>query len=90
MMLEKEGKLDGYDLNQDSAEVILPKEDNSELKIYDMEFLMGDNGGETKENFFGSLDRDNSISITKKKKKKRTLNKKRKTAKLVPEDEDFS
>jgi hypothetical protein len=51
---------------------------------------MGDNGGETKENFFGSLDREASISITKKKKKKRTLNKKRKTAKLVPEDEDFS
>jgi hypothetical protein len=51
---------------------------------------MGDNGGETKDNFFGSLDRENSVSITKKKKKKRIFNKKRKTAKLIPEDEDFS
>ena len=53
-----------------------------------MEFLMGDNGGETKDNFFGSLDREASVSITKKKKKKRILNKKKKPAKLVPEDDE--
>jgi len=41
MVLDKE--VNGYNLNQDSAEVILPKEDNSEIKIYDMEFMM-DNG----------------------------------------------
>ena len=39
----------------------------------------GDGGGETKSNFFGSLDREASISVSKKKKKKRPLNKKKKT-----------
>ena len=29
MVMDKEDKLDGYNLNQDSAEVILPKEENS-------------------------------------------------------------
>ena len=39
----------------------------------------GDGGGETKSNFFCSLDREASISVSKKKKKKRPLNKKKKT-----------
>ena len=29
MVLDKEGKLDGYNPNMDSSEVILPKDDNS-------------------------------------------------------------
>ena len=49
---------------------------------------MGDNGGETKENFFSGLDREANVSITKKKKKKRTLNKKKKPSKIIPDDFD--
>jgi hypothetical protein len=33
------------------------KENNSELKVYDMDFMMNDGAGETKDNFFGSLER---------------------------------
>jgi len=39
--MEKEKRID----QADSSEVILQKEDQSDLKVYDMDFLMGDNGG---------------------------------------------
>ena len=58
-----------------------------------MQFLMGDNGGETKYNFFGSIDRQASIGITKKKKKKRVTTKKKKqpapAPSFIPDDQDF-
>ena len=38
----------------------------------------GEGAGETKSNFYGSLDRQVSLSVAKKKKKKRPLNKKKK------------
>lgn len=49
-----------------------------------MEELMGDfgGGGETKSNFYGSLDREASLNVSKKKKKKRITNKKKKN--LIP------
>jgi hypothetical protein len=51
-----------------------------------MEYLMGDiGGGETKDNFFGSLDREASINVSKKKKKKKAGNKKKKL--IVPDDD---
>jgi hypothetical protein len=57
-ILEKEGKIEGVSM-QDSSEIILlkDKENNSELKVYDMDFMMNDGAGETKDNFFGSLER---------------------------------
>ena len=39
---------------------------------------MGDNGGETKYNFFGSGDKDGVTVSKKKKKKKKTVTKKKK------------
>lgn len=55
-ILSKEGKLEG--VYQDGSELNLNKRDSngSELQIFDMDYLMGDNG-ETKDNFYGSLDR---------------------------------
>lgn len=41
MILDKEGALEGYNNVQDSSEIILQKEDSSELKVYDMDYLMG-------------------------------------------------
>ena len=83
-ILEKEGQLEGLHL-QDSSQVVLNKEDSSELKIYDMDYLMGDGAGETKDNFY-SLDRDASISIAKKKKKKKPTLAGRKKKNLFKDD----
>jgi hypothetical protein len=50
--------LEGYNHVQDSSEIIIQKEESSELKVFDMDYLMGgEGGGETKSNFYGSLDR---------------------------------
>lgn len=56
-ILSKEGKLEGV-YNNDASELNLNKRDSnaSELQIFDMDYLMGESG-ETKENFYGSLDR---------------------------------
>ena len=65
---------------EDSSELALNnnKDSISEIKIYDADYLMGDGGAETKDNFYG-LDREASINVVKKKKKKRvTTNKKKK------------
>ena len=73
----------------DSVEVILQKEESSDLKVYDMDYLM-DAGGQTKDNFYGSLDREGGINvtnITKKKKKKRVVNKKKKV--IIPDNDQF-
>jgi hypothetical protein len=42
---------------QDSSDVILNKESSSEIKIYEMDYLMGDGGAETKDNFYVGLER---------------------------------
>ena len=53
---------------------------------------MGDNGGETKYNFFGSGEKEaNVISKKKKKKKKTSITKKKKEKEVVPDfDDDFN
>lgn len=38
---------------QDSSELALNKDSISEIKIYDADYLMGDGGAETKDNFYG-------------------------------------
>jgi hypothetical protein len=91
-LLYKENKIEGYNINADSSDVILHnKEDNSELKIYDIDNILGDNGGETKDNFFGTLDREASITISKKKKKRRGVpkNKKKPTATFIPDEDEI-
>lgn len=62
---------------QDSSELAINKQASSELKIYDVDYLM-EGGPETKDNFFNPLDREASINVVKKKKKKKqTLGKKK-------------
>jgi hypothetical protein len=41
--LDKEGHLEGINM-QDSSELVINKEVNSELKIFDVDYLMGDGG----------------------------------------------
>lgn len=68
-ILEKEGHLEGVNL-QDSSELVIDKEAASELKIYDADYYMMDGAPETKDNFY-NLDREASINVVKKKKKKK-------------------
>ena len=85
MVLEKEGQLEGVN---ESSEIILGKEEQSELKVYDMDFLMNENG-ETKENFFGGAGEREGISISKKKKKKKKRvlgGTKKNNTSLIPDD----
>ena len=42
-ILSKEGRLEG--VNADSSHVILQKEESSELKVYDIEYLIGEGAG---------------------------------------------
>ena len=79
--MEKEHRIDE---NADSSEVILQKEEHSDLKVYDMEFMMNDNGGETKYNFFGSGEKEANVISKKKKKKKKTVLKKKKEKDVSP------
>lgn len=65
---------------QDSSEIALNnKEGTSDIKIYEMDYLMGDGGAETKDNFYVGLEREASLGLAKKKKKKKqNLTKKKK------------
>lgn len=67
----------------DSSDIILnPKED--QLKIYELDFI-GDNGGQTKQNFY-ALENSNEYTLVKKKKKKKVpIGKRRKN--LFKDDE---
>lgn len=57
---------------QDSSEIVINKEANSEFKIYDADFLM-QGVPETKDNFYNPLEREASINVVKKKKKKKPV-----------------